>query len=205
MFHWDVEQCLGPVAKRILPNHRSSELCRQSKAKTSSKLWIFSEIQKVFSYLHNALGPQNWCFSSRYSWECQIQWWFGALFLRVFESNLTQCIVQDLHVHDDGIWKCFLNSFLLISQLYQFWDDPTKPFSLKGSFVKSWRTVSYAIIFYRFEMDNISQLWHLLNFFITMSIVIMRGVRIHTRRQKVTRIIQPWQQHTSHWNNDLNK
>ena len=50
----------------------------------------------------------------------------------------------------------------LISQLYQFLGRPTKPFSLKRSFVKSWRTVSYAIIFYSFEMDNISQLWHLL-------------------------------------------
>ena len=47
------------MAGRILANLTISELYRQSKAKISIKDWIFSEIQKVFSYLHSGLDARK--------------------------------------------------------------------------------------------------------------------------------------------------
>ena len=49
------------MAGQILANLTISELYRrrQSKEKISIKDWIFSEIQKVFSYLHSGLDARK--------------------------------------------------------------------------------------------------------------------------------------------------
>ena len=60
-------ELLGPVVGRILANLTISKLYRQSKAKISIKNWIFSEFQKVSSYLHSGPEPQKQCIRSRYS------------------------------------------------------------------------------------------------------------------------------------------
>ena len=46
-----MEHCLGPVSKRILPNHRRSDISVQAKAKNIIENCLFLNIQMCFHHI----------------------------------------------------------------------------------------------------------------------------------------------------------